>query len=184
MSRTLATKSGPVDSLKVSNRCGCRPKARHIRCTVETDSPLARAMLRELQWVALGGFVSRVRMITASIRASSIVRGVPDRGSSRRPSSRCSTKRRRHLPTVSGSIPRRDATTLLCSPSAQARMIRARCAKPCAVLRRDASDVNSRRSPSSSSNDPASTHNQSSLDQEGLLSSSRFGVRRTFDSGH
>src|ERR1700739_2376665 len=61
MSRTLATKSGSLDSLKVSNRCGCRPKARHIRCTVETDSPLARAMLRELQWVALGGFVSRVR---------------------------------------------------------------------------------------------------------------------------
>ena len=28
--------------------------ARHIRRTVETDSPLARAMSRELQWVASG----------------------------------------------------------------------------------------------------------------------------------
>jgi hypothetical protein len=53
-SRTLATKSGSVESLKVSNRYGCRPKARYIRCTVETDSPLDRAMPRELQWVASG----------------------------------------------------------------------------------------------------------------------------------
>jgi hypothetical protein len=34
------------------------------------------------------------------------------------------------------------------------RTIRARSAKPCAVLRREASDVNSRRSTSSSSNGP------------------------------
>jgi hypothetical protein len=43
--------------------------------------------------MASGGFVSRVRTITASIWASSIVRGVPDRGSSQRPSSRSSAPR-------------------------------------------------------------------------------------------
>jgi len=83
-----------------------------MRCTLEIDTPLALAMLRELQWVASDGSVSRVRTITASIRASSSVRGVPDRGSSRRPSSRCAMNRRRHLPTVSRSNPIRSAMTL------------------------------------------------------------------------
>ena len=71
-----------------------------MRCTLDTDSPLALAMPRELQWVAFGGKLSRVRTITASIRSSSMVRGAPERGSSCRPSRRCSQKRRRHLPTV------------------------------------------------------------------------------------
>jgi hypothetical protein len=43
---------------------------------------------------------------------------------------------------------RRTAATLLCSPSAHARTIRARSAKACVVLRRNASDVNSARSTS------------------------------------
>ncbi len=42
-----------------------------MRCTLEIDTPLAMAMLRELQWVAPGGRLSKVRTITASIRASS-----------------------------------------------------------------------------------------------------------------
>jgi hypothetical protein len=50
------------------------------------DSPL-------LGRIGAGGFVSRVRTITASIWASSIVRGVPDRGSSQRSSSRSSARR-------------------------------------------------------------------------------------------
>ncbi len=37
------------DSLNVFSRCGFSPKARHTRCTVETDKPEAQAMLRELQ---------------------------------------------------------------------------------------------------------------------------------------
>jgi hypothetical protein len=78
----LATKSGSVESLKVSIRCGCRPKARQMRCTVETDNPHALAMPRELQCVALAGTLSSVLTITASMRTSSTVRGAPDRGSS------------------------------------------------------------------------------------------------------
>jgi hypothetical protein len=80
--------------------------ARQMRCTVETDKPQARAMPRELQCVASGGTRSSVCTTIASIRASSILRGVPDRGSSRKPSRRCSAKRRRHhLPTVGSSTP-------------------------------------------------------------------------------
>jgi hypothetical protein len=57
------------------------PKARQMRCTVDTDRPLAFAAPRELQWVAFSGQLSSVLMITASIRASSIVRGAPERRS-------------------------------------------------------------------------------------------------------
>jgi hypothetical protein len=144
----LATKSGSVDSLNVSSRCGCNPKARHTRCTVETDNPQARAMPRELQCVAPGGRLSKVRTIVASIRASSMVRGVPDRGSSCKPSMRCSAKRRRHLPTVFTSTSSAAATRLFCSPSAQASTILARRAKAWAVFRRTDSDVSSNRSAS------------------------------------
>jgi uncharacterized membrane protein len=82
MSRTLATNSGSVESLKVSARCGCRPKARQIRCTLEVEMPLLRAIARELQCVASAGMVSSVATITASTLASSIERGTPGRGSS------------------------------------------------------------------------------------------------------
>ena len=82
MSRTLSTNSGSVDNLKVSARCGCRPKARQMRCTLEVEMPLLRAIARELQWVAPSGMVSRVATTTASTLASSIERGTPGRGSS------------------------------------------------------------------------------------------------------
>jgi hypothetical protein len=35
MSRTFSTNSGSLESLKVSLRCGCRPKARQMRWMVE-----------------------------------------------------------------------------------------------------------------------------------------------------
>lgn len=50
-----------------------------MRCTVETESPLAVAIPRELQCVTFAGVLSSVRTITASMRASSIVRGMPGR---------------------------------------------------------------------------------------------------------
>src|SRR6516225_5352768 len=52
MSRALSTNGGAVDSLKVSRRCGCSPKARQMRSTLEVEMPLCRAILRVLQWVA------------------------------------------------------------------------------------------------------------------------------------
>jgi hypothetical protein len=35
MSRTLSTKNGALDSLKLSARCGCKPKAFQIRWIVD-----------------------------------------------------------------------------------------------------------------------------------------------------
>src|SRR5574340_1238961 len=52
ISRTFSTNSGSADSLNVSVRCGCRPKARQMRCTVLRLTPLVCAMARVLQWVA------------------------------------------------------------------------------------------------------------------------------------
>jgi hypothetical protein len=93
-------------------------------------------MLRVLQCVAAGGWLSSVRTMTLSTTASSILRGTPGRGSSSSPSRPRSTKRRRHLPTVCTVTRSRAATTLLLKPEAQANTIRARNAKACAVLRR------------------------------------------------
>ena len=66
MSRTLSTKSGSLESLKVSERCGCTLKAAHIRRTVVCDSPLSRAIERSDQWVASAGVVSSVRSMTSA----------------------------------------------------------------------------------------------------------------------
>src|SRR3546814_5736426 len=46
MSCTLSTNSGSVDSLNVSDRCGCRPNAPQIRRMVLCDSPDLAAMER------------------------------------------------------------------------------------------------------------------------------------------
>jgi len=107
-----------------------------MRCTLETDSPLSFAMPRELQWVASRGRLSKVFTMVASMRTSSIVRGAPGLGSSRRPSTRCTTNRLRHLPTVTSTTPSFAATSLFWLPSAHARTIRALNARAWAVLRR------------------------------------------------
>ena len=98
--------------------------------------------------VASRGRLSKVLTITASMRASSIVRGAPDRGSSCNPSTRRSTKRRRHLPTVALSRPSLAATSMFWPPSAQASTIRALSASACAVLRRVVNAFSSARSSS------------------------------------
>src|SRR5207302_10203531 len=64
MSRTFSTKYGSADSLNVSARCGLSPNARQIRPTADWDIPVARAIRRVLQWVALAGLVSSVRVTT------------------------------------------------------------------------------------------------------------------------
>ena len=52
MSRTLSTKCGSPDSLNVSARCGCRPKAPQMRQIDVCDSPTSFAIDRSDQWVA------------------------------------------------------------------------------------------------------------------------------------
>jgi hypothetical protein len=128
--------SGSLESLKLSARCGCSPKARQIRLIEVWLMPIERAIERVDQWVASVGFVSRVFTITASTISSVIVRGAPGRGSSKSPPRRAATKRRRHLPTVAGVTPRSRATATFGVPVADARMIRARSAIAWALLRR------------------------------------------------
>ena len=136
MSRTLSTNSGSLDSLKVSTRCGCRPNAPQMRCTVVADRPVARAIERRLQWVAFSGTVSSVFVTTSATLSSPILRGAPGRGSSESPSSPWSAKRRRQVPTVSRATSSFSAIAVLLNPSAAKSTIRARRAAPCDDLRR------------------------------------------------
>ena len=57
MSRTLSTNSGSLESLKVSLRWGCKPKAVQIRRIVVWESPVSLAIERIDQWVASTGVV-------------------------------------------------------------------------------------------------------------------------------
>lgn len=77
--------------------------------------------------VARRNWPSSVMTVTASARATLIVRGVPERGSSLSPSRPRSTKPRRLLPTVTSLQPSAAAvSTVVCSAAAQ----RARTALP------------------------------------------------------
>jgi hypothetical protein len=66
MSRTLSTNKGSLDSLNVSERCGCSPKAAHIRRIVVCEKPVAVAIERIDQCVASSGVERSVRSITAA----------------------------------------------------------------------------------------------------------------------
>jgi len=85
---TFSTKNGSLESLKFSCKCGFSPNARQIRMIAFCVSPLALAIERVLQCVAPTGFFSSVRVTTASILASVILRGWPGRGASPKPASR------------------------------------------------------------------------------------------------
>ncbi len=119
MSRTLSTKSGSVESLKVSSCHGFSPKAFHIRLTVGCDIPNDFASPLVDQCVASAGFSVKVFTITASTWSSVTVRGTPERCSSARPFSRLATNRERHLPTVVPVQPSSAATAWFVLPSAQ-----------------------------------------------------------------
>jgi hypothetical protein len=118
MSRSFAANSGSVDSLKVSPRCGCSPKARRTRPTVATERPLALAMERRLPWRAPSGTAARVRSTRAATCSSPIFRGAPGLGSSSRPPLRSRAKRSRHLPTVGFDTPSSVAIAVLLRPVA------------------------------------------------------------------
>jgi len=57
MSRTFSIRSGSVDSLKLSLRCGRKPKARQIRATLLRLRPTRFASARVLQCVASRGLL-------------------------------------------------------------------------------------------------------------------------------
>ena len=122
-----------------------------IRPIVDLESPLRSAIFFRDQWVACFGVDSRVATTTSSTCSAVIVGLRPERGSSTKPSSRDSTNRPRHLPTVGIETPSCAATSLFVKPAAQAKTIRERNARACAdFLRRThrsscsvSSDVNS-----------------------------------------
>ena len=107
-----------------------------MRLTVVWLRPERWAMDRVLQCVASLGVDSSVSVITRSTSSSVTARGRPLRGSSDRPSNRRSKNRERHFPTVSSDTSKSAATAMLLRPSAQARIILARSARPCVVLGR------------------------------------------------
>ena len=74
MSASLVTNSGSRERLKVRTRCGCRPCAAQIRCTVRKDSPAAAAMARPVQWVASPGGSPQVSATTRRTVASAVAR--------------------------------------------------------------------------------------------------------------
>jgi len=60
MSRTFSISNGSGDSLQVSVRCGCNPKACQIRLMVIRLSPVAFARPRVDQCVSPRGVLSKV----------------------------------------------------------------------------------------------------------------------------
>jgi hypothetical protein len=124
---------------------GLQPE-RQMRCTLVGEMPTGRAGSRFDQCVPSSGTSSRVRTTTSSTWASVMVRGTPGPGSSVNPSSRRRANRERHLATAPRLTPSRAATAMFGPTSAQASTIRARNARPCAVLRRLAQFSNVRRS--------------------------------------
>jgi hypothetical protein len=62
----LVDNSGSVDSLKLSVRCGLRPKVRQIRPILDVLSPDLSAICLRDQWVASRGVSSSVATITPS----------------------------------------------------------------------------------------------------------------------
>src|SRR5262252_592045 len=142
ISRTFSTKNGSVDSLKCFCRCGCKPKACQIRCTVDLDMRLWDAICRTLQCVPFLGLVSSVLRTNCATRSSLIGRGRPGRNSSCRPATSCSRKRCRHLPTVALVNPNWRAISMFVFAEALSKIILARLTNPDGRERDLANDSN------------------------------------------
>jgi len=99
-------------------------------------SPVAFAIVRVLQWIALGGFSCVVIPITSWTRAGVIVLGFPDRGASF--SSAAMPPRRyrlRHRAAFSGIIFSWEAICRFCLPAAAINTIRVRSTLRAGALR-------------------------------------------------
>ncbi|RPK31991.1 hypothetical protein EES37_34360 [Streptomyces sp. ADI91-18] len=84
----MSTKYGSVESLKVSERCGCSPNARQIRETDDWDRPVSFAIDRVDQCVAFFGLDSKVLMTSEATCSSVTDLGPPLRGMSPSPAIR------------------------------------------------------------------------------------------------
>ena len=120
-------------------------------------------------------------------KASSIVHGAPDRGSSCNRSIRWERKRRRHLPTVIAWTPSRTAISLFGRPAPQARMIRARGARagePGSVASASVSTNRSRYHPAIAPSRHFGWRKGARCPGVGRNAERESLLRRTSDSGH
>ena len=101
-----------------------------MRCTVDFDSRVWRAICRILQCVPSLGFVSSVLRTNCATRSSLIGRGRPGRNSSCNPDTSCSRNRRRHLPTVALVSSSWRAICWFVLPEALSKIILARLTSP------------------------------------------------------
>ena len=62
----VSTKCGSLESLNVSPRCDCKPKAPQMRQIVVCERPLSLAIKRSDQWVASAGIAVSVRSTTSA----------------------------------------------------------------------------------------------------------------------
>lgn len=147
-SRVFSTKSGSVESLNVSVRCGCKPNVFQIRTIADCERPVSAAISRVLQCVAFFGRDVSVFVMTSSTRSSVMRRGGPDRGASLNPCRRIVRKRSRHLHTVARETATRWATASFESPLLHNRMMLARSTSCCADFGRRTQRCNSARSSS------------------------------------
>ena len=152
MSRTFSMNSGSSEILKDSTTCGCNPKVRQMRPTVEALTPACSAILRVLQWVRPFGLLSNVVTRIDSTSASDRVRGAPGLGSSSSASTRPTLNRCRHLPTVTFEQRSFAATATFDSPRVLLRTILARKATCRFVRARLASRSSATRSAAVTSN--------------------------------
>ena len=77
MWRTSPTNDGSLESLKVSGRWGCPPKAFQILRIIVCEKPVWAAIERINRCVASYGAERSVRSIMEATKSSSIVRGLP-----------------------------------------------------------------------------------------------------------
>src|SRR5680860_825420 len=133
---SFSSNFGSLDNLKVLTRCGFKPRADQIRCTVAGLTPCAFAIARQLQCVWPGGVVSCVARTISAILSSEIdglrPRPVATSPNLTRP---CSANRSRQACTVDGATPTCTAIAVFARPCPASNSARARCTCRCGAVR-------------------------------------------------
>lgn len=129
MSHAFSSNGGSVESLKVRQLSGCRPRARRRGGSSRgRGRGFAPSSARTSARRRPSSFPAFVRSFWQSTLRRSAA--APGRDSSRGTSMRRSTNRRPLLPTVFSQTPSRGEIVLYSRPSAAANTIRDRCASP------------------------------------------------------
>ena len=134
-STSFSSKRGSPESLNVSTRCGCNPRADQIRCTVAGDTPARSAIVRQLQCVSPGGVSCKVKRTISSTFTGGIdgLRPRPGR-TLENPFSPSSTNRSRQFTTVVGETPTALAIRVFANPSEAITRAVARCTSRCGAV--------------------------------------------------